>query len=160
MLNSPPPPPRIIALGQAAAGDDGAALKVMELLQKVPPEQAERVVARDASQLLELLKYPGPVWIVDALVGAPTAGELLELQLHQLLALPSSSVSSHGVDVAQAAQLCQTLYPGEITRELCFFAICIEPPSQLQEGLSVEVQRAVRHCAQRIRQRLLATAAQ
>ncbi len=158
-------PPRIITLGQPVAADDGAGPQVHEVLVKQlaagvagrpASELAELRRAAEASQLLELLQYSGPVWLVDAIVGAGAAGEVLELSPDALSALSSCSVSSHGLDAAESIQLCQTLYPETTSPEITIFAISIEAPSGYREGLSAPVAAAVERCARRILQKLQA----
>lgn len=143
---------RVIALGQAAAGDDGAALHLMNALEaRLTPSERKRVelvTATDASQLVDLLRTPHPVWILDAVVGADAPGQVLTLSLAELAATPACSVSSHGLDVRQAVELCHTLYPEQRSPELRIVAISIEAPRAYRHGLSAQVHAAVERCTE------------
>lgn len=145
---------RIIGLGQAAAGDDGVALYVLERVRHLhrarPAGAVEFVLAPDPSRLVELLCHAGPVWIVDAVVGAGAPGKLRELTPEMLSQEPPCSLSSHGMDVRQAIDLCSTLYPGQRSPEIRIMAISIDPPRSYGEGLSAPVADAAERCVARL----------
>lgn len=137
---------RVIALGQRAAGDDGVGLEVLQALRNALAEEPrigpELFAASDSSELLELLCTPGPLWLVDALVGAGEPGQLLSLSVQQLSRLAACSVSSHGLGAAQAIELCRVLYPDTACPDVRIRAVSIEPPKAHGEGLSPSVAEA------------------
>ncbi len=151
---------RVVALGQPVAGDDGAALDVVarlrqrrergEVLAAGGGPQVELLSASEPSRLVELLCHPGPVWVVDAVVCAGTPGQVLELNTEMLSRGASCSVSSHGMDVRQAIELCALLYPGQVSPEVRIFAISIDAPRQYEQGLSPSVAAAVERCVERL----------
>lgn len=146
---------RVVALGQRAAGDDAAGLEVLEALRRALEAESagpELVAAADASELLELLRTPGPIWLVDALVGAGSAGQVLSLSVDQLSRLAACSVSSHGLSAAQAIELCCTLYPQSACPDVRIRAITIEAPRAYRGGLAPEIAGAAARAAALIRQ--------
>jgi hydrogenase maturation protease len=149
---------RVVALGQAAAGDDGAALLVLEqvcqLARTTPDSNVEFISAATPSRVVELLCHRGPVWILDAVVGAGTPGRILELTPEMLADEAPCSVSSHGMDVKQAIALCETLYPERLSPEIRILAISIDAPSCYGEGLSTVVAQAVERCARELQSQL------
>lgn len=149
---------RVIGLGQAFAGDDGVGLAVVEHLRsRVPAHAAELLQLADASQLIEPLCDVDVVWIVDAVDLGDRVGEVVELELGELCARASCSASSHGLDVAQAIQLGQELYPQRIASRIRILAIAIDAgvlkrtlPATGAARLSPAVARAAEAAAQQI----------
>jgi hydrogenase maturation protease len=101
---------RVIALGNASAGDDGAALAAARLAGE--GGDLEIVLAgRPGVDLLDLLDTRAPVVLVDVVrVGAPP-GTLVELPLDALVdrAVASSPASSHGFGPAEVLRLGRSL---------------------------------------------------
>ena len=141
----------VIGVGQAAAGDDGVGLAVIDELERrgVPAGVELRRLA-DPSDLLSMLEGRQAVIIVDAVVSAP-AGRVLELTLEALSALAPAPVSSHGLGVAQALELARALAAGSEFPRVRVIAVAIALPEGRCEGLSAEVARAVREAAERVR---------
>lgn len=142
---------RIIALGQAAAGDDGAGLAVLDELRRRglgDSPDVELIGARDATALVELLDAPGEVVIVDAALGPP-AGTVLELGDGDLAERGVDPVSTHGMRLSEILGLARALSsaaPGA-SPSIRVVAIAIERPAALREGLSPEVAAAVTRAA-------------
>lgn len=132
---------RVIGVGQSLAGDDGVGPAVIERLRARIPEGVELRLAAEPSELVELLAYPGPVVVVDAVLDPGSAGSVRALEIEQFACAPAVSLSSHGLGVAQAIELGRTLYPGEFTPRLVILAIGVNPPVRGGAGLSVEAAR-------------------
>lgn len=149
---------RVIGLGQALAGDDGAGLAVVEhLRRRVRPHAADLVQLADASQVIDLLCDVDVAWIVDAVDLGDRVGEVIELELAELCARASCSASSHGLDVAQAIRLAQQLYPERIAKRIRILALAIDAgllkrtlPVDGAARLSAAVARAAEVAAQQI----------
>jgi hydrogenase maturation protease len=145
----------VVGFGQDAAGDDGAGLAVLDELQQRLRASVKLVRAREASVLVELLGEGGDFIVVDAvLVPTDKAGDVFVLQPEDLDASGHSSVSSHGVSVAQAIQLSRALSPTDRAR-ITIVAIGIERPRRLAVGLSPHVAEAVHRAALLIEHRLI-----
>ena len=138
---------RIIALGQDAAGDDGAGPAVLEELRRRGADtRAELIRAPHAGALLALLDTPAPVVIVDAAVGG-SPGDVLHLRPPELRNATARPLSSHGLGVEEALALALLLDPDRISPSIHIVAIVIAPPRPGDDGLSPAVARAVPRAA-------------
>jgi hydrogenase maturation protease len=144
---------RVIGIGQSFAGDDGVGPAVIERLSSGVPQGVELVLAREPSELIDLLAYPGTVVVVDAVLDPGRAGRVRVLELAEVEHAPVPSLSSHGLGVAQAIELCRTLYPRAVTPDLVVLAIGIDPPARHGSGLSPEVARGAVEAADWVRRR-------
>jgi hydrogenase maturation protease len=143
----------VIALGQAAAGDDGVGLAVLDELRAAPlPDDVELVRAADASALVDLLAGVRSAIVVDAVVGEH-AGAVRELAPAELAARAALPVSTHGLDVSQAIELARILHDGAAP-EVRIVGVVIERPRRLGTGLSPSAAAAVPAAAARIRELL------
>jgi hydrogenase maturation protease len=137
---------RVIGLGQVAAGDDAVGLAVLDRVRRMgPPEGTELVAARDATALIELLQTERRVVVVDAVVGHPHLGEVLELSETALdpgVGGPRP-LSTHGVSLQQAVGLARMTSCGIMAPEIVLVAVAIAPPERYTTGLSPAVQAAV-----------------
>jgi hydrogenase maturation protease len=140
---------RVIALGQAAAGDDGVGLAVLEhLRRRGVPDGVELVHAAEDGALITLLETPRPVVLVDAVLGEPP-GEVLELTPQQLEASAVRAVSTHGLGVAQAVALAREVAPATVPPAIWIVGITIAPPARYVQALSAAVAAAVPRAAAR-----------
>ncbi|MCC6552992.1 MAG: hydrogenase maturation protease [Polyangiaceae bacterium] len=138
---------RIIALGQPAAGDDGAGPMVLARVRELgPPPGVELALARDAVALLDLLRTPARVVLVDAVLASP-AGEVLELDPAALAEHGLASVSSHGISVGEALALARALDADALSPDIRVVAITIARPDCHSVALSPEVAAAVPRAA-------------
>ncbi len=141
---------RVIGLGQAAAGDDRVGLAVLEHLRtRGVPDGVELLEAAEPSALLPLLETPVPVVLVDAVLAVP-AGEVLELTADALEQRGFSTLSSHGLGVAQAVALARLLSPEAVSPSIRIVGVSISRPERFREGLSPEVAAAIPHAAARV----------
>jgi hydrogenase maturation protease len=141
---------RIIGLGQAAAGDDGAGLAVLaELRTRGLPADVEVMRAAEDSALVSLLQTEAAVILVDALL-AETAGQVLELAPEQLAHHGMRCVSTHGTGVGQAIELARILAPRTVASNIRIVGITIVPPRRYAQQLSPAVAAAVTRAAARI----------
>ena len=101
---------RVIALGNDAAGDDGAALAAARLAGA--RGDVEIVLAgRPGVDLLDLLEAGGAVVLVDVVRTGALPGALIELPLEALTdrVAASSPASSHGFGPAEVLRLGRSL---------------------------------------------------
>lgn len=141
---------RVIGLGQAAAGDDRVGLAVIEHLRSLrAPERLELLLAPEPSALLPLLETRAPVVLVDAVLAAP-AGEVLVLEPDELEQRGFSTLSTHGLGVAQAVALARLLSPAAVSPSIRIVGVSISRPERFRQGLSPEVAAAVPHAAEQV----------
>jgi hydrogenase maturation protease len=137
------PAARVIALGQRAAGDDGAGPAVLARLRGLGVAAGvELLEATEASALVEWVLHPGQVVIVDAALG-PAPGEVRVLDVEALETAALSAVSSHGLSAGAALALARSIAPGAVSPRIRVVAIGIDPPGRHGEGLSPAIEAAV-----------------
>jgi hydrogenase maturation protease len=148
---------RVIGLGQAAAGDDGVGLAVLERIRQIGlPPGSELVEAREATALIELLQTENRVIIVDAVVGHPRVGEVLELPQEALVTgvRGPRPLSTHGVTLGEAIELARTLAAGSMAPEVSLVGVAIALPERYTCGLSPAVQAAIPEAARAVLARI------
>lgn len=141
---------RVIGLGQAAAGDDQVGLAVIEHLRRACVSNGvELLAAAEPSALLPLLETTAPVVLVDAVLAMP-AGEVLVLEPAELEERGLSTMSTHGLGVAQAVALARLLSPTAVSPSIHIVGVSISRPERFQQGLSSEVAAAVPLAAEHV----------
>jgi hydrogenase maturation protease len=138
---------RVIALGQAAAGDDGVGVAVLDELRRreIAPD-VELLHANDATDLMWLLEGPTSVVIVDAAVGA-RPGQVMVLDTADLARGAVQPVSSHGVGVREVVELARLLSRDRVGVSIRIVAIGIERPDRFRAELSPNVAAATMRAA-------------
>ncbi len=140
----------VVGLGQRVAGDDAVGLAVLDEIERRGVSGISLVRAREPSALVELVAGHQRTIVVDAvLVPSERVGEVLVIAPDELDPEAQSGISSHGLSVAQALELCQVLYP-ESGSNLRLVAVGIQAPDRYGEALSPPVQAAVRAAADQI----------
>lgn len=136
---------RLIALGNEAAGDDGAALAAVAGLEasRLAGHGVEpRLVGRIGVGLLDLLEGDEPVVLVDVVQSGAPAGTIHDLDLADAVERlrPAANVSSHGFGPTEVLELAATL--GRVLPSGRLIGIegkCF----QVGSGLSPEVEAAL-----------------
>ena len=139
---------RIIGIGQAMAGDDGAGIAVVRRLCEMPSADGVEVMEiAEPSALVPLLTDgASPVVLIDAMVDGGEPGRIVHLR-SGAGAGRSRLLSSHGIGVQQAIDLAMTLNPDDFAQRVEIVAITIARPAAYGTGLSPEVARAVEQAA-------------
>lgn len=139
---------RIIGMGQAMAGDDGAGIAVVRHLREMPcGDWAEVMEIAEPSALVPLLTDgASPVVLIDAMVDGGEPGLVVHLRSGAGARRPRL-LSSHGIGVQQAIDLAMTLNPDDFAQRVEIVAITIARPAAYGAGLSPEVARAVERAA-------------
>lgn len=133
---------RVIGVGNAAGGDDGAGLAVVTALaERAPPGVEILRSGGDGTELMQAWVGAGRVLVVDAVRGPGPPGRIHRLAAGRsgLPALPGAG-SSHAFGLAEAVELSRAL--GSLPAELIVFGIAgrrFTPGA----GLSPEVAAAV-----------------
>lgn len=140
---------RVIGIGQAARGDDGVGPAVIAQLRRdgVPPGTTLCCLSHPL-ELLEVLRSPDPVVLVDAVLGDPV-GQVLDLSADDLEHRRPDNASTHGVGVPQAIALARAMLPA--LPEIRIVAVTICPPRALRFGLSEACAAAVPAAAAKVR---------
>jgi hydrogenase maturation protease len=140
---------RVIALGQAAAGDDGVGFAILEeIRRRGVPAGVELTSAPDPTALLALLETTDTVVLVDAVLGA-IPGRVLQLEVEEL-SEQGEPLSSHGIGVSQLIGLARLLSPDRISPSICIVAVTIARPHRYRRCLSPVVAGVVATAAQQV----------
>ena len=107
---------RIVGCGNPDAGDDGAGLVAVERVRSLVPSDVEVVTAPTALHVLDLLEGVDSVLLVDAMrttEGGREAGHVVRAESGPdgLPVALRSSLSSHGLGLAEAVGLAAALGP-------------------------------------------------
>ena len=135
---------RVIGIGREFAGDDGVGPHVIALLRASPPPGIELAVAREPSELVDWLRHDGKVVIVDAVLDPDEAGQLRPIPLDVFDATPPCSLSSHGIGVREAVELCRALHPDELAKDVVVLAIGVAAPRRFSAEMSPEAVRGAK----------------
>ncbi len=139
---------RIIGIGQAAAGDDGAGIAMVRRLQELGvPGGIELLEAAEPSALIPwLLEGAETVVLVDAVVGGGPFGQVIFLEPGEHPPAKGRLLSTHGLGVMEAIELARTIGP-QAARRIVVVGITIGQPTRYGEGLSPAVADAVGRAA-------------
>jgi hydrogenase maturation protease len=134
----------VIGLGGAAAGDDGVGLAVLDALRaaRVPPG-VELMKIAEPTALVDLVEGVGLAVLVDAVVGAVSAGELVVIDARALEHGGARPLSSHGVDVVSALALARAIHGAAAPREVWIVGVGVSRVDRGTVGLSPAVTAAV-----------------
>jgi hydrogenase maturation protease len=135
----------IIGCGNRQRSDDGAGILVAERLRELGIEADTRI--GEAADLIEAWKGADDVIIVDAVVTGAPVGTVQAWDDRQPLASVSTTVSTHGLGVAEAIELAHVL--DRLPARLRIYGVegrRFEPGTEI----SFEVQRAVEEVVRRI----------
>jgi hydrogenase maturation protease len=143
-------PMRVVGVGQAWAGDDGAGLAVIARLRRRPPPGVQLEAVADPTRLIDALAaFEGDLVVVDAVLG-PAPGEVVDVEPGQLSRV-GRSASSHGFSVAEALALAGAVRVGPAARvRVIAIGIGRERPRRGQHGLSPRVARGVVRAARAV----------
>ena len=136
---------RVIALGRRGSGDDAAGPAVLDRLRALAPAGVELLEAPDPSELVEWLRFAGPVVLVDALAGV-AAGEVRVLGPDDLPA--DKGLSIHGLGLGRAVALARSLGAAP---PVMVVGLGVGPSPRCRgEALSPEVASGVEAAARRV----------
>jgi hydrogenase maturation protease len=142
---------RVIGIGQRYAGDDAVGLAILEELRGrgVPPG-VELFEVADPTALLPLLETPHAVFVVDAVVGAGRAGDVVDLGAEEIAQALDRPLSTHGLGVVKAIALSRALFGDGGARRVRIIGVRIEAPVRGDRAMSPAVSGAVARAAQTV----------
>jgi hydrogenase maturation protease len=134
---------RIIGVGQALGGDDGAGLAVLRRLRETAPPEIELVEVAEPSQLIALLTDGAQrIVVVDALLDSGAAGRVVAID-PSVAKIGGRSLSSHGISLLEAIELARIIAPENIAPKIAIIGITIRRPTIHGQQLSASVEAAV-----------------
>jgi hydrogenase maturation protease len=140
---------RIIGIG-SPFGDDRAGLEVAGRMAAAAAPGVEVIVAdRPGIDLVGMLRGADAVILIDAVRSDAPAGAVHDVDLHALPALRWTSVSSHGVGVAEAVALAWALSRRPSRGRLVGIEAAAAAP-EMSAALSPAVARSIDEVVQRV----------
>jgi len=142
--------PLVIAIGNPWRGDDGVAIKALEMLQQCHADTFEfQHCQGEATTLMELWKHRDDVRVIDALSSGqyPVGSVQVFEPIKQTLPAELFTISSHGFGLFEAIQLSEALdcLPKKLR------LVCVEANHfSIGQGLSHEVQQALDEIVEKI----------
>jgi len=144
----------VIGLGQPAAGDDGVGIAVVVRLRvEGDLEGVCYETVDEPSALVERLQTGVPVILVDAVVGAGKAGDVVVLGVDDL-AGDLRPLSTHGISVSQAVSLARALAPESVSPMIRVVGIVIDRADVGDGALSPPIAAAVPAACARVHEAL------
>jgi hydrogenase maturation protease len=137
---------RVIGIGQAMAGDDGAGVAAARRVRELSAG-IEIVEVAEPSALIPLLRDGAdPVVLIDAVVDTGAPGRVLHLE-PGMQSRRAKLLSSHGVAVMDAIELARILDPPRGAPRIEIIGITIGRHTRHGDALSAPVAAAVEAAA-------------
>jgi hydrogenase maturation protease len=132
----------VIGVGNLLRCDDGVGIHVVNRLNEVAPYIDTLDVALGSIEVLEAMKGRDRVFIVDAIQAGGEPGTIYRVNLSGGEE-PPRITHSHGVDLLTTLKLGDSLFPGQMPREIVLLAVEAEDVTTLSESCTSKVQAAV-----------------
>jgi len=132
----------VIGVGNLLRCDDGVGIHVVERLGEVAPGIDTLDVALGSIEILEAMRCRDRVFIVDAIQTGGEPGTIYRVDL-SMGEEPPRVAHSHGVDLLTTLKLGESLYPGEMPKEIVLLAVEAGDVTTLSESCTHEVQASV-----------------
>jgi len=132
----------VIGVGNLLRCDDGVGIHVVNRLNEVASYIDTLDVALGSIEILEAMKGRDRVFIVDAIQAGGEPGTIYRVNLSRGEE-PPRITHSHGVDLLTTLRLGDSLFPGQMPREMILLAVEAEDIMTLSESCTSKVQAAV-----------------
>jgi len=132
----------VIGVGNLLRCDDGVGIHVVDRLNEVASYIDTLDVALGSIEILEAMKGRDRVFIVDAIQAGGEPGTIYRVNLSKGEE-PPRVTHSHGVDLLTTLRLGDSLFPGQMPREMILLAVEAEDVTTLSESCTSKVQAAI-----------------
>jgi hydrogenase maturation protease len=137
----------VIGIGNILMSDDGAGVRVLELLKNLPKNVSIVELATGGMTLLHKLDGLDTAIIVDAVDFGGKPGEVRVFRPEEVKSIKTVGYSLHDLDILKVLELAKQM--GTLPKHV--FIAAIQPGSlEMGEGLSPEVEGALTELARRI----------
>lgn len=137
----------VFGIGNTLMADDGAGIRVLELLTEIPNNVGLVELATGGMSLLHELEGVDRAIIVDAVDFRGKPGEVRIFKPEDVDSVKTVGYSLHDIDILKVLELAKNM--GTLPREV--FIVAVQPARlEMGEGLSPEVERALGEMASRI----------
>ena len=132
----------VIGVGNLLRCDDGVGIHVVNRLNEVASYIDTLDVALGSIEILEAMKGRDRVFIVDAIQAGGEPGAIYRVNLSGGEE-PPRITHSHGVDLLTTLKFGDSLFPGQMPREIVLLAVEAEDVTTLSESCTSKVQAAI-----------------
>jgi hydrogenase maturation protease len=132
----------VIGVGNLLRCDDGVGIHVVNRLNEVASYIDTLDVALGSVEILEAMKGRDHVFIVDAIQAGGEPGTIYRVNLSKGEE-PPRVTHSHGVDLLTTLRLGDSLFLGQMPREIVLLAVEAEDVTTLSESCTSKVQAAI-----------------
>jgi hydrogenase maturation protease len=132
----------VIGVGNLLRCDDGVGIHVVDRLNEVAPHIDTLDVALGSIEILEAMRGRDRLFIVDAIQTGGEPGTIYRVNLSGGEE-PPRITHSHGVDLLTTLKLGNSLFPGQMPREMILLAVEAEDVTTLSESCTSKVQASV-----------------
>jgi hydrogenase maturation protease len=132
----------VVGVGNLLRCDDGVGIHVVDRLNEVASYIDTLDVALGSIEILEAMKGRDRVFIVDAIQAGGEPGTIYRVNLSGGEE-PPRITHSHGVDLLTTLRLGDSLFPGQMPREMILLAVEAEDVTTLSESCTSKVQAAI-----------------
>jgi hydrogenase maturation protease len=132
----------VIGVGNLLRCDDGVGIHVVNRLNEVVSYIDTLDVALGSIEILEAMKNRDRVFIVDAIQTGGEPGTIYRVNLSGGEE-PPRITHSHGVDLLTTLRLGDSLFPGQMPREIVLLAVEAEDVTTLSESCTSKVRAAI-----------------
>jgi hydrogenase maturation protease len=137
----------VIGIGNVLMADDGAGVRVLDLLLPLPKNVAIIELATGGMSLLHKLEGLDTAIIVDAVDFGGKPGEVRVFRPEEVKSIKTVGYSLHDLDILKVLELAKQM--GTLPKRV--FIAAIQPASlEMDEGLSPEVEKALPELARKI----------
>jgi hydrogenase maturation protease len=138
----------VLGIGNTLLGDDGVGVyAAKELAAKIADENVTVMdTAIDGLNLLDVVRHYERLIVIDAILDERTeTGTIFRLTQDQIPPPSASGGSSHNLNLATTLNIGNSIFPGEIPREIVIFAVASQNVDYVTEEMTANVKRALPH---------------
>jgi len=138
----------VLGIGNTLLGDDGVGVyAAKELAAKIADENVTVMdTAIDGLNLLDVIRHYERLIVIDAILDERTeTGTIFRLTQDQIPPPSLSGGSSHNLNLATTLNIGNSIFPGEIPREIVIFAVASQNVDYVTEEMTANVKRALPH---------------
>ncbi|MCJ7574211.1 hydrogenase maturation protease [Candidatus Bathyarchaeota archaeon] len=132
----------VIGVGNLLRCDDGVGIHVVNRLEEAAPNIDTLDVALGSIEILEAMMGRDRVFIIDAIQAGGEPGMIYSVNLSGGEE-PPRITHSHGVDLLTTLKLGDSLFPGQMPKEIILLAVEAEDVTTLGESCTSKVQAAI-----------------
>jgi len=132
----------VVGVGNLLRCDDGVGIHVVDRLNEVASYIDTLDVALGSIEILEAMKGRDRVFIVDAIQTGGEPGTIYRVNLSRGEE-PPRITHSHGVDLLTTLKLGDSLFPGQMPREIVLLTVEAKDVTTLNMSCTSKVQAAI-----------------